>query len=88
MKFLFYTCDASILFSTLKMADNKDEAKDKKKSKRTTKIVYHRWVICGGRKRADDMMTSDGGACKECFDKQLKQPGVFTKAMKKIVRNF
>ena len=65
------------------MADNKDEEKDNKKTKRTTKIEYRRCSVCGVRKRVEDMMTSSRGLCKECFDKQLKQPGVFTKASNK-----
>ena len=32
------------------MEDNKSEEKHKKKAKHTTKIVYHRWIVCGGRK--------------------------------------
>ena len=65
------------------MADNKDEGKDNKKTKRTTKIEYRRCDVCGGRKRFDDMMTSGCGMCKECFDKLWKQPGAHAKNLRK-----
>ena len=67
------------------MADNKDEEKDNKKTKRTTKIEYRRCPVCGVRKRVDDMMNTGRGLCKECFDKQLKQPGFYSKVTKKYL---
>ena len=45
--------------------------KDKKKTKRTTKIVYRKCYVCGGRKKESDMLTTNDGTCQECFKKQL-----------------
>ena len=54
------------------MGDNKSEEKDKKRTKHTTKIVYHRCNICGGRKREENMsfVTGKEKFCQECYDKQ------------------
>ena len=63
-----------------KMADKKDQEKDKKKSIRTARMVYYRCLHCGVRKPENGMMNVENnnvrqkcGMCQECFEKQMKK---------------
>ena len=81
-----------------KMADNADQDKDKKRSNRTTKIIYYRCTVCGARKQETDMMNGSNlmnmqqqrrssnprGMCHECYLKQVRKSagGVASKFLK------
>ena len=67
------------------MAEGKDEKKDNKRPKRTTKIVYFRCQVCGRRQQESEKVSPHNKAafCEECtkhskwaFDGYLQRKGV------------
>ena len=69
------------------MADNTEQDKDKKRSNRTTKIIYYRCGVCGARKQETDMIYGSNhtnmrqqirsnnprGMCEECYLKKVRK---------------
>ena len=53
-----------------------DEGKDKKTSKRTLRINYLRCVVCGARKKEQDMIIQTF-VCYDCYEKQNKRRNGF-----------
>jgi len=66
---------AKTIFLTLKMSDDKDQEKGKRQ-RRTSKIVYHRCSVCGGRKK-EEYMAANKQHCMECVEKNSTNPSSF-----------